>query len=127
MSFLFALRVPSATLRLQMVFRNDDISPFSTQKEKATIGILDGPDGQFLAVKMKWRKNPTHGCVLRRPCFYTAGLPLDNACCPAPVLWPAIRSRVPSGGRLFSAVNARNFNRIMRAVIRKLKVHDSDR
>ena len=112
MSFLFAFRVPSETLRMQMAFRNDDISAFSPQKEKVLIGIRDGPDGQFLVVEMKRGKNLTQGCVLRLPCFCTAGLPLANACRPVHILWPAIRPRVPPCDHLFSAVNARNFNRI---------------
>ena len=106
-SFLFAFRAPSETLRLQMAFMNADISASSPQKEKSLIGIRDGPDRQFLVVKMKWRKNLTHGCVPRRPCFCTAGLRLANACCPVRVSRPSIRSRVPSGDPLFSAVNAR--------------------
>ena len=38
MSFLFALRAPSETIRLQRAYRNDDISAFCRQKEKAMIG-----------------------------------------------------------------------------------------
>ena len=33
----------------------------------------------------------------------------------------------PPGDPLFSAVNARNFNRILRAVLRKMKTKDPDR
>ena len=76
---------------------------------------------------MKWRKNLTQGCVLRRPCFCTAGVPRANACFPVRVIWPAIRSRGATGDPLFSSVDARNFNRVLRAVIRKLKVGDVER
>ena len=56
MSFLFAFRVPSETLRLQRAFRNDDLAAFSPQKEKALIGVRTDTDGSFLIIKMKWRK-----------------------------------------------------------------------
>ena len=127
LSFLFAFLGPSETLRPQRAFRNDDMSAFSPQRDKAIIGVRDGPEGKFLIAKMKLWKNLTQGCVLRRPCFCTAGLPLANACCPVHILWPAIRSRVPSGEHLFSAANARNFNRVLRAVLRTLKVRGADR
>ena len=127
LSFLFAFRVPSETLLLQRAFRNDDIAAFTPQREKALIGVRTDPEGSFLIVKMKWRKNLDCGCVMRRPCFCTAGSALATAFCPVHILWPAIRSRVPSGGHLFSAVNTRNFNRILRAVLRKLKVPEAER
>ena len=42
-------------------------------------------------------------------------------------MWPAIRDRVPAGDPMFSAVNPRNFNRILRAAMRRLDVPDSGR
>ena len=62
------------------------------------------------------------GCTFVPPAY-----PMANACCPVRILWPAVRSRVPPGDHLFSAANARYFNRILRAVLRKLKEKDSDR
>ena len=69
---------------------------------------------------MKSRKNINGGCVLRMPCFCAGDRPAAAACCPVHVLWQAVRGRVPPSSLLFSAVNARNFNRTLRDVLRKL-------
>ena len=81
LSFLFAFRAPSGTLRLQRAFRNDGILAFTPQAEKALIGIREDSEGTFSVAKFKWRKNLSQGCAQRRPCFCTASLPLANACC----------------------------------------------
>ena len=127
LSFLFAFRVPSGTLQLQSAFRNDALAAFSPQKEKALIGIREESECPFLIVKMKWRKNLDCGCIAHRPCFCDAGSPLAAPFCPVHVLWTAIRERARCGDRLFSAVNSRNSNRILRAVLRKLKVPEAER
>ena len=127
MSFLFAFRVPSETLRLQMAFRNDDISAPLPRRKMPLSAFAIVQKANF------WSSKCNGGGISRRDvcstgrAFVLPAYPMANACCPAHVLWPAIRSRVPSGDHLFSAVNARNFNRILRAVIRKLRAKDADR
>ena len=76
---------------------------------------------------MQWRGNLDCGCVMRSPCFCQVGLALATARCPVHVLWPAIRPRVSPGNHLFSAANARNFNRILRAALLKLKTPEAAR
>ena len=51
---------------------------------------------------------------------------MANAFFPVHILWPSIRARVPPGDHISSSANARNFNRIFRASLRKLQVGDSD-
>ena len=41
--------------------------------------------------------------------------------------WPCIRRRVEPGQPLFKAVNRRNFNRILKSVLGKLKIPDASR
>ena len=127
MSFLLALRTPSENLKLTRPYRGDEISAFSPQREKSLIGMRTAPDGGFLVAKLKWRKNLACGCILRRPCFCFGDRASARACCPAHVMWPAIRARVPSGSPLFTAFNQRNFDRIIRAVFTRLGVTDATR
>ena len=72
-------------------------------------------------------KNLDIGCILRRPCFCRVGSSLATAHCPEHTPWPAIRPRVPHRGNLFSSANARNLNRILRSVLRKLKAPEAER
>ena len=127
MSFLFAFRVPSESLQLTRAYRNDEINACSPQREKAIIGIRTSPDGCILVAKLKWRKNITGGCILRRPCFCQGDRPASVACCPVHSLWPAIRARVPPGAPLFSAVDGRYFNNILRAVLTRSNVDEASR
>ena len=127
MSVLFPFRVPSETMQLVRTYRNDEICAFSPHLEKTLIGIRTTPDGCFLVAKFKWRKNITGGCVPRRPCFCCGDRPDALAFCPVHVLWPAIRERVPPGQPLFTTVNSRNFNRITRAVLTRLRITASKR
>ena len=77
--------------------------------------------------KFSWRKNIKSGRVIRRPCYCTGDRPDARACCPAHVLWPALRQRVPPGKPLFTAANSRNSNRTLRVVVRRLLISASPR
>ena len=127
MSFLVAFRVPAESIQLTRAYRRDEINAFPPQREKALIGLRTTQDGCFLVDKLKWRKNIAGGRILRLPCFCGGDRLSSRACCPVHVLWPAIRARVPPGSPLFSAVDGRNFNRIARAVLTRLRVSAATR
>ena len=95
--------------------------------EKTLVGIRGDVTGPYMAGRMKWRKNIDGGCILRRPCFCPGDRPAASACCPAHVIRPAVRARVPPGSLLFSAVNARKVDRALRAVLRKLETPGANR
>ena len=88
----------------------------------ALVGVRTTPDGCFLVAKFKWRKNITCGFVLRRPCFCRGDRPAARACFPVHALWPSIRELVPPGQPLFTTVNSRNFNMILRAVLTRIRI-----
>ena len=127
LSFLFAFRVPSETLQLVRAYTDDEITAFTPYREKALIGLRTTPQGSFLVTKFKWRKNIAGGCILRMPCFRSGDQASSRSYCPVHVLWPAIRGRVPPGEPLFSAVNRRNFNRILKAALSRPKADSAAR
>ena len=100
---------------------------FSPQPEKESIGVRTIAGEYFLIAKLSWRKILTSGCILRRPCF--CGLHADQAAqlCPVRAFWPCIRRRAEPGQPLFWAVNRRNFNRIMKAILGKLRIPEASR
>ena len=65
-------------------------------------------------------ENLTCGVIMKRPCL--CGLNTDTARLVRPVhsLWPAVQARVPPGRSLFKAVNRRNFNRALKAILARL-------
>ena len=127
MSFLFSFRFPSETLQLRRAYRNDRLTEFPPQAEKALVGIRSVNGTDYLAAKMSYRKNLTCGVILKRPFFCGLGNALARLACPVHSLWPAIKARVPPGERLFVAVNRRNFNRRPKATLAILSVQQADR
>ena len=57
LSFLFSLRVPSETLRLQRAFADDRLAEFIPQDDKALIGARRYKGAEVLVVKFAPRKN----------------------------------------------------------------------
>ena len=126
-AFLFSFRVPSETLALRRAFRGDQLLVFDPQKEKASIDVVKVGEQDFLVVKLTQRKNLTTGCILKRPCFCPISSDKAAFLCPVHSLWPHIRNRVPSGEKLLSAVNPRNFNRILKRALEELRIPDASR
>ena len=126
-SFLFSFRVPSETLQMVRSFNSDELDSFSPQPEKALIGVRVIGGESFLIAKLSWRKNLSSGCILRRPCFCIPRAARAQAICPVRAFWPLIRRRVDPGQPLFKAVNRRNFNCILKAVMAKINTPDAAR
>ena len=61
------------------------------------------------------------------PLFCNLTNPRAALFCPVRVFWPLIRCRVAPGQPTFSAVNRRNFNRILKAALSKLRIPEADR
>ena len=126
-SFLFSLRVPSETLVLRRAYSSDPMETFCPHPDEALMGVRTVGGEPFLFAKFSWRKNMASGCILRRPCFCNLTNRKAALICPVHVSWPLIRCRVDPGKPIFSAVNRRNFNRILKVVLAKLRIPEADR
>ena len=127
LSFLFSFRVPSETLQLRRSYRDDRLTEFAPQGQKALIGVRLVKGCPYLVAKLSSRKNLTCGVIMKRPCF--CGLNTDTArlVCPAHSLWPAVKDRASCGQPIFKAVNRGNFNRILKAIFARLQVPQAAR
>ena len=95
--------------------------------EKALIGIRFSGGSPFLIAKFSWCKNLVSGCIMRRPCFCSLAGSRAPLLCPAHAFWPLNRRRVDPGAPLFPTVNRRNFNRVPRAVLYKIREPSAER
>ena len=127
LSFLFSFRVPSETLQLVRSYNTDELEAFTHQQEKALLGVRTIGGEPFLIAKLSTRKNLSSGCILRRPCFCNLRASTAQAICPVHAFWPLIRHRVDPCQPLFCAVNRRNFNCILKAVLAKLAIPEAER
>ena len=125
-SFLFTLRVPSEASVLRRAYASDPSDTFCPQPDKALMNVKMAGGEPFLFAKFSWRKNLPSGCILRRPCFCYLANRKDALICPIHVFWQLIRCRVDPGQPIFSSVNRRNFNRILKAVMAKLHIPEAD-
>ena len=121
LSYLFSLRVPSETLRLSRAFRDDRLTEFVPQEDKALIGIRTFKETEVLVIKFSFRKNIRNGCILMRPCLCGAASETALELCPVHAIWPHIRDRVGAGGPLFPAYTANIFNRKLKQTMTALK------
>ena len=122
LSFLCSFRVPSETLQLVRTYSSDTLEVFPPQPEKALIGVRLAEGAPFLFANLAWRKNLTSGCILRRPSFCQLAATRAASLCPVRAIWPLIRQRVAPGEPLFKAMNRRNLNRTLKAIMARLSV-----
>ena len=126
-SRLFAFRVPSGPQQLRMVYSGDELANFSPQAEKARMGFRTVDCERFLTSKLSWRMNLTSRCIIRRSCCCGPAASRAHLLGPAHSIWPDVKRRVAPGELIFSTVNRRNSNRILKAVFPKLGIPDADR
>ena len=93
----------------------------------ASVGTRKTPGEMARFAMLKFRKNITGGCVLKRPCFCVDVKRNSMAVFASRSLRMAIFPRVPPGRPLFSAMNVRNLNRVLRYGLRRLKTPDADK
>ena len=72
LSYIFSLRIPSATLMLSRYFANDKIAEYSPQEHKSLICIRDPHDVKLKVVKFAFRGIARNGCISKRPRRRTA-------------------------------------------------------
>ena len=125
-AFLFSLRIPSEALILKRAFRDDPISEFAPQDEKALIGVRKFKGVDTLVIKLGWRKNLAGGCILRRVCLCDESS-LGRRICPPHRVWPLIRDRTQAGETLFSQYTKNNFNRNLKMILMKLNFPNGHR
>ena len=117
LSYLFGLRVPSETLRLTRAFRDDRITEFAPQTDKALIGTRKYNDTTVLVIKFSFRENIRNGCILMRPCLCGASSRTANDLCPVHKVWPRIADRDNAGDPLFPDLTANTSNRQLKATM----------
>ena len=120
-SLLFSFMVPSGTLRLLLSFHDDRMAEFSPQRRKAVMGARSVNGHLYLVAKLSSRENLACGVITKRHCFCGLNTATARLACPVRSLWPAVQARVRPGGMLFSAVNRRNFNRRLKAILARLE------
>ena len=126
-AYLFALRVPSEALGVRRAFSNDPLEGFLPLKNELLVGVR-GPAGEEkLIFRLASRKHLPAGCILVRPCFCGLRNGAAHALCPVHVFWPAIQERVRPGQLLFPSYTRRNFNCVLRAVLKKLSIPFAER
>lgn len=89
------------------------------------VRVVEG--GPLLFAKFPRRGNLTSGCILRRPFYCHLSAAKAEALFPVHAVWPSIFRRVASGQPLFSRVNRRNFNRVLKAALAKSDAPEADR
>ena len=112
---------------LRRAYASGPLDTFCPQPDKDLTAVRLVGGGPFLFAKFSWRKNSPSGCILRGPCFCNLANRKEALICPARVFWHLIRLRVGPGKPIFSAVNRRNYNRILKAVLAKLRIPEADR
>ena len=120
LSYLFALRVPSETLRLTRAFADDRMAEFIPQPDKAIIGTRTYKETTVLVIKFPFRKNIRNGCILMRPCLCGEDSPTANDLCPVHMVWPCIKDRVEAGAPLSPSLTANTFNRQLKETMTAL-------
>ena len=119
-SYLFALRVPSETLRLIRAYANDPITQFIPQEEKALIAVRCHDQTPVLVIKFAFRKNLRNGCILMRPCLCRESDQRAQKLCPVHVIWELIKDRVDPGDPLFPGWSANKVNRTLKILMAEL-------
>ena len=119
----FRLKLSSSVELTEMIsFRNPPPHPV-----EAFVGSRAFQGADFLAVRLAYRKNLGVGAILKRPFFCGLQTPKAISTCPDHSLWPAIKARLHPGSCLFSPINRRNFNRVLKSILAKLQVPQADR
>lgn len=118
--FLLSLRVPSGAMMLRRAFSPDPTDGFTPHPEKALIGARIEGGSPFLTPKFPWWGDLVAGRILRRPFFCPHGWHDGGFARPSPSLSASGPAKSRPGLPLFSAVDRRKFNRILRALFPKI-------
>ena len=120
LSYLFSLRVPSETLRLEKASTQDQLLSFEPQGPKALIGLQWMKETPVLAIKFRFRKNIRGGCILIRPCLCRIEDGNVRALCPIHGFWNAFQAVAPAYGPILPTLSANSVNRQLKAIMTAL-------
>ena len=117
LSYLFSLRVPSETLRLEKAARHDKLLTFEPQQEKALIGPATLNQTPVLVIKFRFRKNIRGGRILIRPCLCAGARSDARALCPVHGFWEHFGHDLPDHAPLIHGLSGNPVNRHLKAIM----------
>ena len=128
-AYLFALRVPSEALILRRAYDNDQLEHGNPQLVNGLISARQEGSQTLLILKIPRRQNLPTGCGAYRPCFCNLGqqAPKPHVLCPVHFWWRNVCARVAPGHLLFTDINPRNVNRVIKKAMEKLNAVQAHR
>ena len=127
LAYLFLLRVPSEGLPIRRASIGDIIVTKSPQSEKALMGIRFIGRSPRLILKLKKRKLNKTGAIMMRPCFCDGEGLVPAGLCPIHDFWPIVQRSFLPGEQLFPALQGKNLNRILKAIMARLNVEFAEK
>ena len=125
-SFLYLLRVPSEGLCMKRARFDHDLVSRRPLDSQSILGIVDDDSAPKLVLKLKKRKNAKMGMILIRPCLCQGSIINPRNLCPVHRIWPIIKRTIRPGDFIFPQYVKSNINRIIKAVMAKLSIPDSE-
>ena len=93
---------------------------------QSILGIVDGDSAQKLVLELKKRKNAKKGMILIRPCLCQGSVINPRNLCPVHRIWPIVKRTIRPGEFIFPRYVKSNINRVLKAVLAKLSIPDSE-
>ena len=126
-SYLFFLRVPSEGLPIIRAAPSDIITTKAPQSCMALMGIRSIGGFPRLILKLKKRKLNKTGAIMMRPCFCDGEGMMPTGLCPIRDFSPLIQNTTLPGEGLFSSLQRRNLNRILKAILKRMGVESAEK
>ena len=126
-TYLFMLRLPSEALPLTRALTDDRLLPTEQSSARSLIGLREFQGEQRLILKLAKRKNTRNAFIATRPCFCAMNALLPKHNCPIHRFWKKVLGHTKPGERLFPSSQWGNFPRVLRTVLSKLNIADSER
>ena len=126
-TYLFMLRLPSESLPLTRALADGRLLSTDPSSTPATIGLREFQGEQRLVIKLNKRKNTKNTFIATRPCFCGENALLPRHNCPIHRFWKAVLANTEPGGKLFPTFEGGDFSRVLRKVLLKLNIADSER
>lgn len=96
-------------------------------RKRLSLGVREEGGYPFLFRKLSRRRNLHSGFALRRPCFWSISARREASICPVRISWQLIRRSVAPGKCIFSAINHRNFNRVLKKGMGRMGIPEDSR
>ena len=121
------IRLPSEALPLTRALPTDRLLASDPASSPAVIGLREFQGEQRLILKLAKRKNTRSNFSATSPCFCGDNFLLPRHNCPIHRFWKAVIANTAPGAPLFPSLQGKNFSRILRAVLGKLKVPGAEK